>query len=90
MYDVNGKYEAHVDTFHNHSDETRKLTALAILNDDFEGGKFYIINGHEKIYPPQQKGDIIVFPAFMVHGVEPVTKGQRFSVVTWMVGPYFK
>jgi PKHD-type hydroxylase len=90
MYDVNGKYEAHVDTFHGHSDETRKLTALAILNDDFEGGKFYLMNSHEKIYPPQEKGDIIVFPSFIVHGVEPVTKGIRYTVVTWMVGPYFK
>ena len=90
MYDVNGKYESHVDTFHQHGTETRKLTALAILNDDFEGGKFYIINGHDKIYPPQAKGDIIVFPSFMVHGVEPVTKGMRYTVVTWMVGPYFK
>jgi len=90
MYDVNGKYEAHVDTFHAQSNKTRKLTALAILNDDFEGGKFYIINSHEKIYPPQEKGDIIIFPSFMVHGVEPVTKGMRYTVVTWMVGPYFK
>ena len=90
MYDINGKYEAHVDTFHQHGLETRKLTAIAILNDDFEGGKFYIMNSHQKIYPPQEKGDIIVFPSFMVHGVEPVTKGKRFTVVTWMVGPYFK
>lgn len=90
MYDVKGKYEAHVDTFHQHGNETRKLTCLAILNDNFEGGKFFIQQGHEKIYPPQEKGDIIVFPSFMVHGVEPVTKGKRFTVVTWLVGPYFK
>jgi hypothetical protein len=90
MYDVNGKYEAHVDTVHQHNTETRKLTVIAILNNDFEGGKFYIMNSHEKIYPPQEKGDIIVFPSFMVHGVEPVIKGKRFTVVTWLVGPYFK
>jgi len=90
MYDVKGKYEAHVDTFHVVSDETRKISCLAILNDDFEGGKFYIQNGHDKIYPPQEKGDIIIFPSFMLHGVEPVTKGQRFTVITWLVGPYFK
>jgi len=90
IYDVNGKYEAHIDTFHQHGTEIRKLTAISILNDDFEGGKFYIINGHEKTYPIQQKGDIIVFPSFMVHGVEPVTKGKRFTVVTWLLGPYFK
>lgn len=90
MYEPNGKYEAHVDTFHQHGNETRKLTAIAILNDEFEGGKFFIQQGHEKIYPPQEKGDVIVFPSFMVHGVEPITKGVRYSVVTWMVGPYFK
>ena len=90
MYDVNGKYETHVDTFHSHSNETRKLTVLAFLNDDFEGGKFYIQNSSQRHYPPQSKGTALVFPSFMPHGVEPVTKGIRYSIVTWMVGPYFK
>ena len=89
MYDVKGKYETHVDTFHSRSNETRKLTVLVFLNDDFEGGKFYLSIEHNRIYPPQGKGTVIVFPSFMPHGVEPVTKGMRYSVVTWMVGPYF-
>ena len=90
MYDIHGKYETHVDTFHAHSNETRKLTVLAFLNDNFEGGKFYIQNSHERIYPQQTPGTVLVFPSFMPHGVEPVTKGIRYSIVTWMVGPYFK
>jgi len=90
MYDVKGKYETHVDTFHQHSNETRKLTILVFLNDDFEGGKFYIANDSKRFYPEQKKGTILVFPSFMPHGVEPVTKGMRYSIVTWMVGPYFK
>lgn len=92
MYDVHGKYETHVDTFHARSDETRKLTVLVFLNEDFEGGKFYIQNSNDigRFYPPQSKGTVLVFPSFMPHGVEPVTKGIRYSVVTWMVGPYFK
>ena len=90
MYDVTGKYETHVDTFHMRSNETRKLTVLAFLNEDFEGGKFYIQNGSKRLYPQQTKGTVLVFPSFMPHGVEPVTRGVRYSVVTWMVGPYFK
>ncbi len=90
MYDINGKYETHVDTFHQRSSETRKLTVLAFLNDDFEGGKFYIQNSNERFYPQQTPGTVIVFPSFMPHGVEPVTKGIRYSIVTWMVGDYFK
>lgn len=90
MYDIHGKYETHVDTFHQRSNETRKLTVLAFLNDDFEGGKFYIQNSHERLYPQQTPGTVLVFPSFMPHGVEPVTKGVRYSIVTWMVGDYFK
>jgi hypothetical protein len=90
MYDVKGKYETHVDTFHQHSNEVRKLTILVFLNDDFEGGRFYIQNSHKRLYPEQKKGTVLIFPSFMPHGVEPITKGIRYSVVTWMVGPYFK
>jgi len=90
MYDVNGKYEEHIDTEIKHSKETRKITVLAILNDDFEGGKFFIKNGHDKIYPQQNKGDVIIFPSFLSHGVEPVTNGIRYTVVTWLVGEFFK
>jgi hypothetical protein len=90
IYPEGGKYVAHVDTFLQHSDETRKLTVLAFLNDDFKGGKFYLMNGHNKYYPPQSKGTILVFPSFILHGVEDVEEGQRCSVVTWMVGPFFK
>lgn len=90
MYEVGGKYEEHIDTFFEHSTETRKITVIAILNDDFEGGRFFIKNGLNKIYPKQNKGDVIVFPSFLIHGVEPITKGKRFAAVTWLVGNFFK
>lgn len=90
MYDINDHYIAHTDMEHQHSYETRKLTVLAFLNDDFEGGKFFLNPGGTPFYPKQSKGTVLVFPSYMVHGVEPVTKGVRYSAVTWMVGPYFK
>ena len=90
-YDEKGHYHAHVDTFMNPEEpECRKLTVLVFLNGDFEGGKLFIQNGHKKIYPPQGPGTCLVFPSFMMHGVEPVTKGIRRSIVTWLVGPWFK
>lgn len=90
-YDVNGHYHAHVDTFINpNASECRKLTVLMFLNDDFEGGRLFLQNGHKKIYPPQGVGTCLVFPSFILHGVEPITKGVRRSVVTWLVGPWFK
>lgn len=90
IYEPDGHYNPHVDTFHTHSNETRKLTALAILNDDYEGGKFFLNANGNLYYPPQEKGTVLVFPSYMIHGVEPVTKGVRYSAVTWLVGPYFK
>lgn len=90
-YDKDGHYCAHIDTFlTKNSKECRKLTVLAFLNDDFEGGRLYLQDGEEKYYPPQEPGTVIVFPSFMLHGVEPVTKGVRRSIVTWLVGPWFK
>ena len=90
MYEPDGRYTAHVDAFHARSDETRKLTSLVFLNDDFEGGKFYLQTGHQKTYPPQKKGTVVVFPSYQLHGVEDVIKGNRYTAVTWLVGPYFK
>jgi hypothetical protein len=90
IYKPDGHYRAHVDTYHEHSNETRKLTVLAFLNDDYEGGKFFLNATGTIYYPPQEKGTVVVFPSYMVHGVEPVTKGTRYSCVTWLVGPYFK
>jgi len=89
-YPAGGRYTSHIDTFLNPEGECRKLTVLAFLNDDFEGGRFFIQDGHEKYYPPQAKGTVIVFPSFLLHGVEDIISGTRYSAVCWMVGQFFK
>lgn len=89
-----GRYKGHIDTFLSndpiHLENCRKLTILAFLNDDFKGGKFFLQIGSEKFYPPQKKGTVLVFPSFILHGVEDVEEGERFSIVAWLVGPWFK
>jgi hypothetical protein len=90
IYPAGGRYQAHVDTFLKQGEDCRKLTVLAFLNDDFKGGKFFIQDGQNKHYPPQTKGTILVFPSFIMHGVEDIEEGQRCSAVCWMVGKFFK
>lgn len=91
IYPKEGRYTEHIDTFIDPNKEfCRKITVLAFLNDDFEGGKFYIKNGHEKNYINCSKGDVIAFPSFLMHGVDDVLNGVRYSAVAWMVGPWFK
>ena len=73
----------------------RKLSMSIILNDDYEGGGFEFATLDKKvsnIYTPDfsKLGSIMVFPSFMMHRVKPVTKGTRYSAVSWFVGPPFK
>jgi len=90
-YSSSGRYKPHVDTIFAQPDQKqRKLTALAFLNDDFEGGKLFLQVSEDRIYPLQTKGTIIVFPSYMLHGVEDVLNGTRHTVVCWMLGPNFK
>ena len=89
-YPAGGRYTAHMDTFLNPDGECRKLTVLVFLNDNFEGGKFYFQTEHNRYYPPQEKGTVIVFPSFIPHGVEDIISGTRYSSVCWLVGKFFK
>lgn len=89
-YPAGGRYQSHIDVEMVLSGVCRKLTVIAFLNDDFTGGKFYLQDGHEKFYPPQEKGTILVFPSFYLHGVEDIEDGVRYSAVCWMAGAFFK
>ena len=85
-YAENKKMALHADHIHSMFDGERKgipiLSVLGVLNDDYEGGEFVLID--EKI--DLSKGDIIIFPSnFMYpHKVEPVTKGTRYSYISWI------
>ena len=82
------------DHLFNSSNWGRKLSMTVCLNDDYEGGELQMCSygrtEHTVEAPPQGKGTIIVFPSFMDHQVAPVTKGVRYSLVTWFTGPPFK
>ena len=85
-YAENKKMALHADHIHSMFDGKRKgipiLSVLGVLNDDFEGGEFYLINDKVDF----SKGDILVFPSnFMYpHKVEPITKGTRYSYISWV------
>jgi PKHD-type hydroxylase len=90
-YEIDGKYESHIDTsLGDDSPISRKLTTVIFLNDDFSGGRFYIQCGASKNYPKQTPGTAVVFPSFLLHGVEPIYRGIRKSIVAWTIGPRFR
>lgn len=61
----------------------RDLSIIFYLNDDFEGGEFVFPELRVRVRP--EPGMLVCFPSnhFYLHGVEPVTKGKRYSIVTW-------
>ena len=72
----------------------RKISMSIILNDNFEGGAFEFASYNKEecsITPIEAKaGDMIFFCSGMEHRVAPVTKGVRYSLVNWFVGPPVK
>jgi PKHD-type hydroxylase len=94
----NGKYDAHTDLIfgENKPDymiDTRKLSLSLLLNEpekDFIGGEFFIHLSQNPSLHALKKGQMIVFPSFMLHGVKPVLSGVRKSIVIWVEGPKFK
>jgi predicted 2-oxoglutarate/Fe(II)-dependent dioxygenase YbiX len=75
-------YTEHVDSF---KARPRAVSCSFILNDDFEGGEFAFFNRELKY--KLDKGDALLFPSnFMYpHEVLPVTKGTRYSIITWFI-----
>ncbi len=91
-----GRYNWHMDLgLDNLSEDaysTRKLSMSMLLNTpgvDFEGGDFQTFFAKE-LNVPLKRGQILIFPSFIVHRVKPVTKGIRKSLVIWVTGPGFK
>lgn len=71
----------------------RKLSLSIQLTDSnqYEGGNMEIKLSSTKPYiASRTKGDAIVFPSFLLHGVTPVTSGVRRSLVVWVMGPEFR
>ena len=61
----------------------RDLSMVFYLNDDFEGGDFVFPELRVRVRP--EPGMMVCFPSnhHYMHGVEKITKGKRYSIVTW-------
>lgn len=85
-----GKYDQHIDKLT--KGILRKLSVVVQLTDqnEYEGGDLELIMGPEAIKTSRARGDVIVFPSYILHRVTPLTRGARHSLVAWLSGPAFK
>ena len=100
-YQNGGHYDWHQDTSGSPAEasETRKLSLTMSLTDHttYDGGYLEFYNGekpyehdeHNVAKDVKDQGSVIVFDSRDWHRVTPVTKGVRYSIVCWTVGPHF-
>lgn len=92
-YKPDGHYDWHVDVVLAPKDGLyRKLSVVVMLADpdEYEGGDFMLCecgDNDKAIRIRLNKGDMLVFYSHIAHKVEPVTSGDRFTLVTWAKGP---
>ena len=69
--------------------DTRKLSfSLGISNkDDYEGGELIVKTCEKEQSVKLDRGEISIFPSWVLHKVTPVTKGKRRVIVGWGLGP---
>jgi len=87
----------------NQHGKIRKISMTLQLNDgsEYEGGELefdcrnyepHMRDASKHVITMKEilpKGSIVVFPSFVWHRVQPVTKGVRYSLVLWTLGyPY--
>ena len=93
-YDVGGKFDAHSDIIwmadvdNLDKKPVRKITCVTLLNDDFTGGKLALWYTGKRYSFPFNKGDVILFPSYIQHKVDPVESGVRYSLVSWSYGEF--
>lgn len=86
-----GKYEWHVDVGDN-TTSTRKISVSIQLSDEseYEGGDLQFHINRSIVTAPKGKGDVVLFPSYLLHQVKPVTRGRRKALIMWMHGPAFR
>lgn len=89
-----GKYDWHHDVnWENDKNYDRKLSMVVQLSDPdtYEGGRFEFSEVQNPKYEDfKQQGSILIFPSYLLHRVTEVTKGVRYSLVSWVRGPRWR
>lgn len=68
---------------------TRKLSMSILLSSpaDYTGGALTFPG---RVVDAVPRGSAVVFPSFLLHGVQPVKTGRRRALLAWVGGPPFR
>lgn len=90
VYDAGCRFDWHTDVGKGDA-AFRKLTVSVQLSDerDYDGGDLVLV-GEAVTSLRRMRGCASVFPAILGHRVTEITRGRRYAVVGWMLGPPFR
>lgn len=78
-YEVNDGYVMHRDNVFD-----RRFTIGVQLNDGYNGGDLMINYNNERIIIKKDIGNCYIFESQLLHGVSPITRGERFNFLTFI------
>lgn len=86
-----GKYDWHQDIGNGFS-SLRKISTVTQLSEitDYDGGRLHIFSNADNECVNNERGTTLMFPSYLPHCVTPLTRGRRFSLVSWVTGPAFR
>ena len=87
-----GHYDWHMDIgFNDLSQRKVSITVQLSDNTEYEGGNLQLWpGGNYPLEAPRGKGNVVIFPSFMMHRIAPVTRGTRKSFVLWLGGGHYR
>ena len=91
----NNSYDWHIDCNDYGSEEDLKLTCiLNISTEPYDGGRLCLHGLDEKeeehLFKNFKPGHAVIFTAYRMHKVEPVTNGKRKTLSYWTKGPAWR
>jgi PKHD-type hydroxylase len=82
-----GQYNWHIDMMKNDIYDLKYTVLLNVSEKKYTGGEFNIMLGDVfKFDTLNNPGSLIIFPSFLLHKVNPVTSGERKTLVVWKKG----
>lgn len=89
QYSAGDYFHTHADEFEPPSDTSRKISIILFLNSGFQGGDVVIYKDADYyragngIHIVPQEGLLVAFSSYLLHEVEEILTGKRFSLVSW-------
>ena len=86
-YQKDDYYDIHVDAFKAMPKSNNVFFDYGFsinLNDDYEGGSFFMNTDVGPVSKQLKSGEAVIFPIIYPHGVAPVTSGTRENILGWL------